>query len=86
MPLLGFGVFQRMFGYVAVTLSACWEKPLVIECDQKRRTSETVISWLAAIRNYDLLFMMLTKNKGKKRIKTTLFLPSGMIERQALQG
>lgn len=27
------------------------EKPLVIECDQERRTTETVTSWLETIRS-----------------------------------
>ena len=31
--------------------TARWEKPLVIECDQERRTTETVTSWLETIRS-----------------------------------
>ncbi|VDR29546.1 flavodoxin [Raoultella terrigena] len=35
----------------ALAPSARREKPLVIECDRERRTTETVASWLEAIRS-----------------------------------
>ncbi|ROR14577.1 flavodoxin [Erwinia sp. JUb26] len=47
----GYGPGDSEAVLAALASSARREKPLVMECDQERRTTETVKGWLAAVRS-----------------------------------
>ena len=49
--ILAYGVGNSEEVLSTLAATAKREKPLVIECDQERKTTETVTHWLTAIRS-----------------------------------
>lgn len=46
----GYGIGDSEAKLATLAAAAQWEKPLVIECDQERKTTETVTRWLSSLR------------------------------------
>lgn len=45
----GYGIGDSEAKLATLAAAAQWEKPLVIECDQERKTTETVTRWLSSL-------------------------------------
>lgn len=45
----GYGIGDSEAKLATLAATAQWDKPLVIECDQERKTTETVTRWLSSL-------------------------------------